>query len=103
MSTLANDFTTKLYGKPSYKGLNANQVLCGWLFFYDRWADEQMIKIKGDNIKQTLGVEGKYARLNDFVGSGQYKMETLIREDNRNAKAADEKFHSYLWFVQARF
>ncbi len=91
MRTLAVDFTTKLYGKPSYKGLTAEQVLCGWLFYYDQWAKESCIKIKGKDIRAILGIEGKYACLNDYVGDRQYKLSDAIRQGNRNAQAADEK------------
>ena len=92
MRTLAVDFTTKLCGKPSYRGLSAEQVLCGWLFYYDQWAAEPCIKIKGKDARAILGIEGKYARLNDYVGDKQYKLADAIRQGNRNARAADEKF-----------
>jgi len=47
MQTLAKDFTTKLTGKATYKGLTAEQVLSGYLFYYSDWADEPAIKVKG--------------------------------------------------------
>ena len=92
VTTLANDFCTKLYGKPSYKGLTAEQVLTGWLFYYDDWKSCPMIKIKGEDIRHTLGISGKYACLNDFVGHGQFKLDSLLAAGNRNAQAANEKF-----------
>ena len=92
VTTLANDFCTKLYGKPSYKGLTAEQVLTGWLFYYDEWKSCPMIKIKGEDIRHTLGISGKYACLNDFVGHGQFKLDSLLAVGNRNAQAANEKF-----------
>ncbi len=92
VTTLANDFCTKLYCKPSYKGLTAEQVLTGWLFYYDEWKSCPMIKIKGEDIRHTLGISGKYACLNDFVGHGQFKLDSLLAAGNRNAQAANEKF-----------
>ena len=92
VTTLANDFCTKLYGKPSYKGLTAEQVLTGWLFYYDDWKSCPMIKIKGEDIRHTLGISGKYACLNDFVEHGQFKLDSLLAAGNRNAQAANEKF-----------
>ena len=92
LTTLANDFTTKIYGKPSYKGLSAEEVLCGWLFYYDQWAKEPCIKIKGKETRRLLGIEGKYACLNDFTGKGLYKLDEALRSGDKNAKAADEKF-----------
>lgn len=92
LSTLANDFVVKLYGKPAYKGLSAEEVLCGWLFYYEKWADEPCIKIKGSDTRRTLGINGRYACLNDYVGGGRYKLEKALAEQDRNAMAADEKF-----------
>lgn len=37
LQTMARDFTIKLYGKDTYRGLTAEQVTAGWLFYYDRW------------------------------------------------------------------
>lgn len=37
VQTLARDFTRKLYGKTSYMGLTPEQVLTGWIFYYDDW------------------------------------------------------------------
>ncbi len=102
MQTLAKDFTVKLYGKPTYKGLSCEQVLCGWLFYYDDWANEPCIKIKGKQTRHTLGIEGKYACLNDFVGSGKYKLENDIRRRDKNAIAADEKFQLISMVCTAR-
>ncbi len=92
MQTLAKDFTVKLYGKPTYKGLSAEEVLCGWLFYYDQWAKEPCIKIKGKDTRRLLGIDGKYACLNDYTGRGQYKLEEAVRQGDKNAIAADEKF-----------
>ena len=92
MQTLAKDFTQKLYGKPSYKGLSAEEVLCGWLFYYDDWAKEPCIKIKGKEVQNILGIDGKYACLNDYVGKGKYKIDGALQQGNKNARAADEKF-----------
>lgn len=96
LQTLAIDFTAKVYGKKSYKGYTAEQVLCGWFFFYDEWKSEPMIKIKGDEVKEALGIDGSYAALTDFTDRDGYKLETALREkDNRTVKnfaAANEKF-----------
>lgn len=37
MQTMALDVTAKLYGSTSYRGMTAEQVLAGWLFYYDEW------------------------------------------------------------------
>lgn len=37
LQTMARDVTTALYGSDSYKGLTSEQVLSGWLFYFDQW------------------------------------------------------------------
>lgn len=37
MQTLARDVTSALYGAETYKGFTPEQVLSGWLFYYDQW------------------------------------------------------------------
>ncbi|MBQ8424359.1 MAG: cytochrome c biogenesis protein CcsA [Coprobacter sp.] len=98
LQTFANDFTSKLYGKSSYKGLTAEQVLTGWIFYYDEWKNEPVIKIKGAEARRVLGIDGKYARLTDFLDIYGYKLESsLSRESDislrRQFVEADEKFN----------
>lgn len=97
LQTLARDFTVKLYGKPSYKGLSSEQVLTGWFFYYDSWKEEPMIRIKSREARQLLGIDGRYARLTDFIGNRGYKLEGARQtgtdiKDLRGVCEADEKF-----------
>lgn len=91
LSTLARDFTVKLCGKGSYRGLTPEQVLAGWLFYYDEWKQEPMIRIKSREARRLLGIEGRYARLTDFnralrdYRSGQ--------AGDRGVNEANEKFN----------
>ncbi|MCQ2198930.1 MAG: cytochrome c biogenesis protein CcsA [Paludibacteraceae bacterium] len=48
IETYAIDFTKKIYGKDSYEGYTANQVLAGWLFNEKYWRREKIIKTKRD-------------------------------------------------------
>ncbi|MCM1355203.1 MAG: cytochrome c biogenesis protein CcsA [Staphylococcus sp.] len=93
LQTVARDFCMKLYGRDSYRGLTAEQVLTGWLFYYDDWKNEPMIRIKGDKVIKLLGAEGKYVSLMDFYGNGGYKLDGIGREGlaDRNLLSADEK------------
>ena len=90
LQTLARDYTIKLTGKTSYKDFSAEQVLLGWFFYYDEWRNEPMIKIKGKDAQQTLGIEGKYASFNDFTSPEGYK---LTGTQGKNFSAADEKYN----------
>ena len=102
VQTFAKDFTIKMCGKSSYKGLTAEQVLTGWLFYYNDWEDEPFIKIKSGDARRTLGIDGKFARLSDYFGSrGTFKtdealdslMTGLKEGDKRGLEEANEKLN----------
>lgn len=65
MQTFALDFTKKLYGARSYKGLTAEQVLTGWIFWGEEWMNEPMLKMKSGDMKETL-------QLADYVSAGSF-------------------------------
>ena len=99
LQTLAKDFTTKLCGNACYHGLTPEQVFSGWIFYFDDWKNEPMMKIKGGFVQEQLGIEGKYARMTDFVtATGQNKLTDTLKAlpmgDPRRKKfsAADEKY-----------
>lgn len=63
LQTVAKDFTTKLYGKSSYEGLSAEQVMTGWFFFPTTWTSEPIFKTKGGD-KKYLTLDELNARSN---------------------------------------
>lgn len=96
LHTFANDFVKKIYGKDSYQGLSPEQIVTGWLFFYDEWKHEPFIKIKGEEVKKTLGLEGSYACLTDFIGPEGFKLDNMLKETapgSNNVFTANEKFN----------
>lgn len=88
--TLARDFTQKLYGKPSYKNLSAEQVLIGWMMYPSEWQKEPMIKMKSEELKAELGIQGSYCALEDlFNTDGSYRLQGLWeKEMGTNSKLA---------------
>ena len=102
LQTVAKDFTVKLYGSASYKGLTPEQVFTGWMFYHSGWKMQPMIKIKSKNVRQLLGITGKYASLDDYYDKyNEYKLEEIIKkirlgenvEDKKGIEEADEKFN----------
>ena len=94
VQTVARDFTIKLYGKSTYKGLNAEQVLSGWFFFYDEWKEQPIIRIKDGETRRLLGIESSYATVNDFVDANGYKLqEALEKNASAGVNIANEKFN----------
>ncbi len=100
VGTYAHDFTTKLCGKPTYRGRKASEILAGWIFYPNTWKPEPMIKLKGGRIRQIVGVDSRYAALTDFANKyGEYKLQPYLNDinsgkevDGKNAiQAANEK------------
>lgn len=87
LSTLAHDVTRKLAGSDRIMGYTPEQVVSGWLFFYDDWKRADVIRIKSARAREALGIEGKYARLTDFAGA----LASGTPAD-RGLREADEKF-----------
>lgn len=77
LQTYAVDFTKKIYGKPRYEGLTAEQVLAGFLFYADEWNAEPIVKMKGSELRQQLHL-GSYASVHDFFDNG-YQLGPLIQ------------------------
>lgn len=80
LETYAQEFTEKLYGRSSYRGYSAEQVLAGWIFYYDSWVDEPMIRIKDRSIRKLLECyEGqRVSYLQFFDIQGNYRLEALL-------------------------
>lgn len=102
LQTFARDFTIKLYGSSSYKGLTPEEVLTGWLFYYDSWKNEPIIRIKSNEARKLLEIEENYARLKDYISTiNEYKLEKMMNHirsgeqvtDKRGIEEADEKFN----------
>lgn len=93
VQTMAREFCTKVYGSETYNGYTAEQVLTGWIFYYDDWKTDPFIKVKDADLRDKLGLEGKYASLHDFYGNGEYKLQKFVSGDNidKAALQADEK------------
>lgn len=98
LNTLARDFVQKLYGRPAYKGLSAEQVLGGWLLYPEAWSREPMIEVKDARLRRLLGLETPYARLSDLFDGAHYRLRDYWQggrvTDTRLSKAVlevDEK------------
>ena len=89
LQTYAKDFTTKLSGKASYQGLTPEQVLSGYLFYFSDWADEPIVKIKGE-ARQRMHTDGKRASYNQFFNNE----ETFLAgsKTDKNLRAASERY-----------
>lgn len=96
VQTFALDFCKKIYGARSYQGLTVEQVLSGWVFYGNTWANEPFIKIKSGEMKTAMNLPD-YASLNTFFNRemggytiGQYVQEYYNgQQDKFHQQAAD--------------
>ena len=104
VQTLAREFTLKVHGSADYEGLTAEQVLCGYLFYYDDWKHEPIIKVKSAEARRLMGLEGKYASLSDYFDGPTYKLEESLRQNlnDRGLQDADEKLQLVSMAVTGR-
>lgn len=80
VETYAIDFCKKIYGARSYKGLTAEQVLAGWIFYGDQWASEPFIRVKGSELRDHLGLADSHCAMATFFQMGQYTLGPLVQE-----------------------
>ncbi len=81
LQTFAIDFTKKLYGKGHYKEFSAEQVLTGFIFWGDDWANEPIVKVKGGDLRHQLNID-KYVSVNSLFGQGHddYRIGPFLQE-----------------------
>ena len=91
VQTFALDFCKKIYGARSYQGLTAEQVLSGWVFYGNTWANEPFIKIKSGEMKTAMNLPD-YASLNTFFNRemGGYTIGPYVQEYYNGQQ---DKFH----------
>ena len=99
-NTMARDFVSKIYGKPSYYSFTAEQVVCGWIYRPEVWKDEKMILVKDADLQHQLGIE-KYASFADFFDENEnYRLNTL--ELTKAVRETDEKIGLILMLTSGK-
>ena len=101
IQTFAKEFTRKIYGDDNYLNLTPEQILTGWIFYYDSWKDIPLIEIKSDNVRRIMNLKNDYATLQDyFTSHNEYCLKESLKKirqgediaDKRGFIEADEKF-----------
>jgi ABC-type transport system involved in cytochrome c biogenesis permease subunit len=79
IQTYAYEFTHKISGGRSYKGCSPEQILTGFIFWGDQWAQEKIIKVKGSELKDYLHLDD-YVSVNELFSSNGYILKQLVEE-----------------------
>ena len=88
IETYALDFTKKLCGKRHYGDYNATQVLTGFVFYYDDWIKEPIIKVKGSDMKQRLSLPDNASFVTFFNRDG-YVLGPFLQD--KDVRKLDDK------------
>jgi len=95
-STLNRDILSKISGKTSFEGMNADQIILGMLSRPEIWRSIKIIKIKTPKLKKYLGIDlsRKYISFSEVFKEGKYILgeETeLAIQKNPNLRGTYEK------------
>lgn len=85
LQTFARDFTTKLYGKPSYQTYSASQVLAGWWLFFDEWKNAPFFDINNSDLQKLIGIS-KASYVDFFNHDGSYKLAPYYKQMYQGGK-----------------
>jgi cytochrome c-type biogenesis protein CcsB len=83
LSTLAGETLRKLNRSNSFNGLTPEQVFLGMSAFPDYWQDVPIVKVRNEELKKLLNVEGDYAafiNFFDYEKGGAYKLNSPVQE-----------------------
>ncbi len=78
MQTMSRAILSQVHGSDTFEGQTADQVILGWIVYYDSWKDVPLIKVKSQRVRDIIGVSGKYASLMDFFDAKGYKLQPLL-------------------------
>lgn len=91
-NSLARDFTLKITGDTRYRGLSSEQFMASWLLYPEQWQGERAILVKDKALRDCLGLDGRYASLDDlFSASDYYRLRDLYGKGNAELDRAIEE------------
>ncbi len=92
--TLARDYCLKAYGDASYEGFSAEQVVTGWLFYYDWWTAVPL-KVKAKDRGTVKEAEKENIRMSAASGDA-FKLYPIAFSDS--VRVADPSLPEIAWF-----
>ena len=102
--TLSHDVLRKVNRNNEYEGLNSMQVFLGMHYDFQNWKEEPLIKISNKGVRNVLGVEGKYASIDQLVDmqNNSYKLRQYVQEAYSKSSAQRNKFDKEVIKVDER-
>ncbi len=104
VNTMADMILRKVYRGVSYKEMNANQVFVGLHVNFAHWFNEPFIYVSGDSTKKVLGIEGKYASMQNFYGeNAKYKLTNYVKNAQTKSPSKRNVFDKNFIKTDERF
>jgi cytochrome c-type biogenesis protein CcsB len=103
--TLSSDILRKISGGNKFEDLTPMQVFLGIHFDFDNWKDVALIKISGNELRNSLGLNSNKAAFTDLVtleGRGSYKLSDRINEVYAKAPGTRTKADKEIMKVDER-
>lgn len=92
--TLARDYCLKAYGEASYEGYTAEQVVTGWLFYYDWWTAVPL-KVKAKDKGTMRETEKESIRMSAASGEA-FKLYPVSLSDS--VRVVNPEIPAIVWF-----
>lgn len=88
LSSYARDFCMKVHGSTSYRGFTPEQILTGFMFYYDDWKNEPFIKLKSEAARKAVGADGSFVALSRLGSRGIYLLEQPLTDNPGDTELA---------------
>jgi ABC-type transport system involved in cytochrome c biogenesis permease subunit len=105
VNSLASQLLRKIARRTHFEGMSPEQVFLGIIAFPHVWNEVPIIKITHPQLKEYLGVEGKYAAFNQFLdlnANGEYKLRQYVEHAYAKKPSAQNKFDKDVTQVDER-
>ncbi|NOY36896.1 MAG: cytochrome c biogenesis protein CcsA [Chlorobi bacterium] len=92
--TMASEIVRKVAYKSSINGMTPAQVVLGMYFYPHEWQRVPMIRVSNDQVKQMLGINGRFASFMDFFDTAHnnaYKLSSAVQNAYQKDPAARSK------------
>ena len=102
--TLSHDVLRKIHRSNTYRDLNAMQVFLGLHYDFQRWRNEPLIKVSQSDLRDVLGLKGKYASIDQLVDMqhNTYRLRNDVQEAYSKPEAQRNRFDKEVIKVDER-
>ncbi len=104
VNTLSGEILRKISRKSKLEGLTPDQVMLGMMTYPLDWQQVRMIKVSHPEVRELIGIDGKYASYLDFINmtEGSYKLGSYVSNAYEKKPGRRNKFDNEVIKVDER-